>query len=185
VSAAEVSLASCPADVVELAALRSAGEALHKVAASRGTTLPECGAVACGGNGLVLSVRPARWLLLSVPLAPGAAALGWGSAAAGCAAAVDLSSGLVALRLAGPAACEALARGCRLDLAQFAPGRAAATSIAQVSTILAALPSGMLILTPASTAQHLREWLAEAARPFAFALEAELTLTALSGDRNP
>lgn len=181
--APEVTLAPCPADVVELAALRSGEQALRGIAAERGIVLPPCGALAQGGTGLALSVRPARWLLLSEPLAPGLAVKPWASAASGCAAAADLSSGLRALRLAGPAAYEALARGCRLDLAQFAHGRAAATLIAQVSTILAALPSGMLILTPASTAQHLREWLAEAARPFGFALEAELTLTALSGDR--
>jgi len=183
VSAAEVTLSCCAADVVELAALRAREEALRAAAAQRGIALPACGALAVGGTGLALSVRPGRWLLLSEPLAAGAAARQWGSATAGCAAAVDLSSGLAALRLAGPAAHEALARGCRLDLAQFAHGRAAATLIAQVSTLLAALPSGMLILTPTSTAQHLREWLAEAARPFGFALEAEWTVSALSGDR--
>ena len=183
-SAPEVTLASCPVDVVELSALRAREPALRAAAADRGIALPACGAWAAGRACLALSLRPARWLLLSAPLAPGAAAAQWGAAAGACAAAVDLSSGLLALRLAGPAAHEALARGCLLDLAQFAPGRAAATLIAQVSTLLAALPSGMLLLTPTSTAQHLRDWLAEAGRPFGFGLEAELTLTALTGDRN-
>lgn len=182
--AAEVTLASCPADVVELTALRSREDALRAVAAERGLVLPGCGALALSGTGLVLSVRPGRWLLLSEPLAPGLAATRWGTGTTGCAAVADLSSGLATLLVAGPAAHAALARGCRLDLAQFAHGHAAATLIAQVSTILAALPSGMLILTPTSTAQHVREWLAEAARPFGFALEADWTLPALSGDRS-
>jgi hypothetical protein len=43
---------------------------------------------------------------------------------------------------------------------------------------------GMLILTPASTARHFREWLEGAARPFGLAPGAEVSVTALSGDTN-
>jgi hypothetical protein len=35
-----------------------------------------------------------------------------------------------------------------------------------VPVVLAALPRGMLLLTPSSTAQHFAEWLETAARPF-------------------
>jgi sarcosine oxidase gamma subunit len=64
-----------------------------------------------------------------------------------------------------------LARGCRLDLdpVEFPAGHAAATHMAQVSVIIAALPSGIMLLTPATTARHVREWLASTAQPFGFA----------------
>jgi heterotetrameric sarcosine oxidase gamma subunit len=182
VSAPEVTLATCPADIVELAALRHRAAALGAAVARRGLTLPDCGRVVNAAGTMALAVRPTRWLMLSMPEAAASAVTRWSEACAGAAAAVDLSSGLAALHLAGPAAQAVLARGCRLDLECFPVGRAAATIMAQVAVILAALPSGMLLLTPASTARHFREWLASAARPFGFATRADITLTALSGD---
>ena len=180
-----VGLASCLADVVGLAALRGRTHDLHSIASSRGLSLPAPGRSAVAGDTLVLCVHPARWLLLGSPASAGAAPSLWQDLCAGTGAAVELSSGLTALHLTGPDAREALTRGCRLDLDPevFPAGHAAATFIAQVAVILAAVPSGMLILTPASTAQHFREWLAAAARPFGLARRADVTVTDLSGDQ--
>jgi sarcosine oxidase subunit gamma len=102
------------------------------------------------------------------------------------AAAVDLSSALLVLRLAGPNARDALARGCRLDLdpAAFPGGTAAGTLIAQVSAIIAARPSGFLLLTPATTGRHFRDWLSAAARPFGLAPPTNVTVAALSGEHS-
>jgi sarcosine oxidase subunit gamma len=88
------------------------------------------------------------------------------------------------LHLAGPAVSDVLARGCRLDLhpAAFLPGSAAATSMAQVSVTLARLHAGWLLLTPSSTARHLREWLAAAARPFGLLERGNVNVAALSGE---
>jgi heterotetrameric sarcosine oxidase gamma subunit len=179
-----VGLAACLADIVELAALRGRTDDLANIASSRGCTLPAPGRIAVADGTLALCVRPARWLLLSSPASAGASVSLWQDACAGTAAAVDLSSGLSALHLTGPDAREALARGCRLDLDPevFPAGHAAATIMAQVAAILAALPSGMLILTPASTARHLREWLAAAAQAFGVTPRADVTVSALSGD---
>jgi sarcosine oxidase subunit gamma len=131
-----------------------------------------------------LSVRPQRWLLLGAPAAPGANAALWQGVCAGVGAAIDLSSALTALYLAGPAARELLARSCRLDLDPdaFPPGSAAATIMIQVSTILAALPSGLLLLTPATTARHVREWLLATAKPFGVMPSSEMTLSDLSNN---
>jgi sarcosine oxidase gamma subunit len=78
-----------------------------------------------------------------------------------------------------------LARGCRLDLEPtlFPPGRAAATIIAQVPVTLAALASGMLLLTPATTGRHLRHWLAATARPFGLMPVTSVSVATLTGDR--
>ncbi len=142
---------------------------------------------------LVLCVRPDRWLLLSPPAAPAADAApgspqpaessaavvaAWSAATAGVGAAVDLSAGLTALLVRGSAVRDVLARACRLDLhpTVFPVGHAAATQMVQVSVILVALPSGMLLLTPSTTARHVREWLAATAQPFGFAPRAAISL---------
>jgi sarcosine oxidase subunit gamma len=98
-----------------------------------------------------------------------------------------LSSGLAAMHLAGPQVRDVLARACRLDLDPqvFPPGSAAATVMAQVAVILAVLPSGLLLLTPTSTARHLREWLASTAKPFGLVSGADVTVAVLSGDESP
>ena len=182
--AARVQLALCTADVVELAALRGRAAELAQRAAARALALPALGRVRMSPSRLVLSVRPERWLIVGPVASPGASAALWQAAGADAGVAVDLSSALAALQLAGPAAGELLSRGCRLDLDPrvFAVGSAAATQVAQVAVILARLPSGMLLLTPATTAQHLREWLAAAGQPFGLALRADVTVAALCGD---
>jgi sarcosine oxidase subunit gamma len=180
-----VVLGVCRADVVDLATLRNRNHVLRTLATRRGMSLPALGRLVLTGDMLILGVRPERWLLLTSPVAPGVAAATWQEACTGAAAAIDLSCAFAALHLAGPRAREALARGCRLDLDPdvFPAGRVAATIIAQVATILAALSSGILILTPTSTARHFREWLAGAARPFGLAQRAETTVTARTGDQ--
>jgi heterotetrameric sarcosine oxidase gamma subunit len=183
--AIRVRLADCAADIVELAALRSGAGRLGELAAARAAPLAAHGRLALTTNGVILSVRPERWLLLSPPAAPGSVAHFWQDACAGCGAAVDLSAALSALHICGPAVREVLKRGCRLDLDPhlFPCGTAAATVMAQVPVVLAALPSGMLLLTPSTTARHFCEWLAAAATPFGLAPRASVTVALLSGEK--
>ena len=177
--------AAVGADIIELAALRARTQVLKALAARRALSLPACGRSLSVRDTVVLCVRPERWLLLTPPLAPAAALASWRAACAGCGAVVELSSALTALYLSGPAVREGLARGCRLDLHPevFVPGSAAATSMAQVPVILAALPAGWLLLTPSSTARHFREWLATSARAFGLATSAGVTVGNVSGER--
>jgi heterotetrameric sarcosine oxidase gamma subunit len=184
---AGISCARVQADIIELAALRERTQVLKALAARRALPLPPVGWVAAARDTLVLCVRPERWLVLSVPAGAGVSLAGWRAAGAACVAAIELSSGLSALHLAGPAVLEVLARGCRLDLhpTAFVSGSAAATSMAQVQVIIAALPAGWLLLTPSSTAQHLREWLAATAAPFGFTPAGNVTVGFLSGERTP
>ena len=183
---AGVTLAPARADIVELSALRERAHVLKALAARRAMALPPLGRVVAARDTVSLCVRPERWLLLVAPATAGVTATRWQETCTAMAAVTDLSSGLHVLHVAGPRAREALARGCRLDLDPdvFPAGHAAATIIAQVAAILAALPMGMLILTPASTARHFREWLEGTARPFGLAPGAEVSVTALSGDSN-
>ena len=181
-----VQIARCAADVVELMAPGGAPAEVEDLAAGRGVRLAGLGRNASGAAHLSLSVRPARWLLLSPPEAPGNAVARWQEALAPRGAAVDLSSALAAFVVAGPAAREMLARACRLDLERhaFPPGQAAATIMVQVPVTLAALAERMLLLTPATTARHLHEWLGGAARPFGLRIEEEMSVTQLCGARS-
>ena len=180
-----IRLASCAADIVEIAALHGRAPELENIAGARGLDLPVLGRVAVASGQLALGVRPARWLLLAPPAHSGATAARWQAACGRAGAAVDLSSGLAVWRLAGPQVRDALARACRLDLDPqvFPAGSAAATVMAQVAVILAVLPSGLLLLTPTSTARHLREWLSSTAKPFGLVSEADVTVGGLSGDQ--
>lgn len=183
--AAGVRLRCGALDIVQIAARRGRANQLERIARGRAVQLPALGRVALGADQLALCVRPERWLLLSAPASPGATARVWHMAGAGAGTAVDLSSGVAALHLAGAAASEVLLRGCRLDLdaEAFPVGAAAATLIAQVSMILAALPSGVLLLTPSSTARHVRAWLSGVARPFGLVPQTGFTIAELSGDQ--
>lgn len=184
---AGIACAAVGADIIELAALSERFQVLKALAARRGLSLPACGRSLAVRDTLVLCVRPERWLLLTPPAAPAAALANWREATAGCAIVVELSSALKALRLSGPQVTEALARGCRLDLhpGVFPAGSAAATQMAQVPVILAALSRGWLLLTPSTTARHFGEWLAASAAPFGFATAANVTVATLFGERSP
>ena len=177
------SLGRCCVDIVDVAAYRGRAQQLSDAARAHGVTLPTFGRIAAGHSRLTLCVRPERWLLLTPPAAAGAAAADWQRHCAGAGAAVDLSSGLAVLYLEGPAMREMLARGCRLDLdpAMFPRGHAAATIVAQVSIILAALGPGLMLLTPATTAMHLNEWLESAARGFGPLAHTNLSMADLIG----
>jgi sarcosine oxidase, subunit gamma len=179
-----VRIAECPADLVELAAFRGRASALAALALARGTSLPEYGRLRCGADGLIVAVRPERWLLFAPPAAPGALAKSWQAACAGCAAVVDHSAALRAFFVTGAAARESLKRGCRLDHHPrvFPADTAAATIVAQVPLIVGALGSGLLLLAPASTARHFREWLTAAARPFGLDSLGGVTVALLSAE---
>jgi heterotetrameric sarcosine oxidase gamma subunit len=175
-------LTGCDCDVIELSTYTlAAADARRRVA---GVELPAFGQVSRGAGHLALSVRPGRWLLLTTSAAPGLTAARWAAACAGQGAVVDLSSALAVLVLAGAKAREMLARGCRLDLApaEFRSGQAAATIMAQVAVTLVALPDCLLLLTPASTAQHLREWLTATAAPFGLMRVPAVTFSDVCGE---
>jgi heterotetrameric sarcosine oxidase gamma subunit len=157
-------------EVIEIAALRGGIAAARDFGSGCGEVLPEFGRIAISPAHLALCVRPGRWLLLDPRPPPlrGSRAARWREGCAGSAAVTELSSALAAFSVSGGGHREMLARGCRLDLDPqvFAPGSAAATVMAQVPVILAALSQAMLLLTPASTARHFREWLEVTSQPF-------------------
>jgi heterotetrameric sarcosine oxidase gamma subunit len=185
VSAPDLALATLPADILEIAAFAGAAPELVRRGGEAGWALPPPGRVSAAPAALSLAVRPERWLIvLAASRAAGTSAMRWQGLLGTSGAVVELSAGLAAFFLAGAPAREVLKRGCRLDLDPevFTEGSAAATQMAQVAVTLAALPGGLLLLTPASTARHLREWLMHAGRAFGIAAVSDVTVAALSGD---
>ena len=178
-----IALRSCAVDIVELAPLRGRAAEMQRLIEARGARLPPVGHVAATADRWVLCVRPGRWLLLESRGEPGVSAARWEIDCAAIATAVDLTSAFCVLDVAGPAAREVLARGCRLNLdpAGLPAGRAARTLMAQVPVILAVRASGIVLLTPATTARHFSEWLAATARPFGLVPRAELATFDLLG----
>jgi heterotetrameric sarcosine oxidase gamma subunit len=179
---APTTLAACAADIIELSAyIEGAAQSRRRVA---GVELPPCGRASRTTEQLVVSTRPGRWLLLGPPGTPGASAERWRRACAGQAAVVELSSALSVLYLAGAQPRALLSRGCRLDLAPhvFRTGDAATSIMAQVAVSFVALPQGVLLLTPSSTAQHLVEWLGLLADAFNLVAAPRASLLELCGE---
>jgi sarcosine oxidase subunit gamma len=176
-----VALSTCPADIIELAAFRTRAAGLGRLADEQSIPLPGPGAVRARSGRLVVCVRPGRWLLLGPRASPGASSAYWQEASGGRCAVVDLSAALAAFQLAGTALEVMLARGCRLDLeaSAFPAGCAAATIMVQVPVILARLTSGMLLLTPATTARHLHEWLVTTSQAFGLTLARDAAVSKL------
>ena len=162
-----VQLSDYRSDVIEIAAHARVAFGKSRASPQRAASaLPGFGRVVATGRWLTMSVRPERWLVLQAATPAGARAAQWHTACAGVGTAVDLSSALAVLHLAGPMARELLARSCRVDLHESAlpTGRAVATVMAQAAVVIAAIPSGLLLLTPSTTARHFREWLFGSAR---------------------
>ena len=182
-----VRIGQCALDILELCAARGRVDEFAAFARDRGMELPGTGRVVIGTERLILCVRPGRWLILTPPTIKisGDVITGWRPAGAALGAAVDLSAGYEVLLLKGRRSVEVLARGCRLDLDPqvFPQGRAAATIMAQVPAMLASLPAGMLLLTPATTARHFTEWLGAAAQAFGLMPQSAISMADLCRSR--
>src|SRR5579871_1782673 len=151
------SVSACLFAAIELASLRGRADSLLALAAARGVRLPPLGRIEACAGGVVLGVRPERWLLLLARSGAERQLEAWAAAAA---AVIDLSSALAGFRLSSVHRGDTLHRlGCRLDLDRFEPGTAAATTIAQTATIVARYGQDWLLLCAASYGAHLGHWL--------------------------
>lgn len=92
------------------------------------------------------------------------------------AAAVDLSGGELLIRIGGPQARTALAKGCTLDLHPrvFTAGQCARTRLAQADVLLWPQPDAIDLLTARSLAEYVWLWLEEAAAEYGFAVHEAL-----------
>ena len=132
--------------------------------------VPGPGHAATGGDVTAIWVQPGQWVLSAPRAGEGALAARAAAAFVGLAAIADQSHGRTTIRLSGPAAREALARGCRLDLHPrvFGPGRAASTLIAQINCLIHQTDAapGFDLTVFSTLAEPFLHWLLEAAAPY-------------------
>jgi sarcosine oxidase subunit gamma len=136
-----------------------------------GTGLPErCGSVTSSGPHSALWLGPDEWLVVTEAdggeLAEGLrTALGSDPGSV-----VDVSANRTTLELSGPAAREALEKGCVVDLhpRSFGPGTAVATTLGPVPVLLWQTGATTYRVLPrASFADYVARWLLDAMAEFA------------------
>ncbi|WP_100501801.1 sarcosine oxidase subunit gamma [Geodermatophilus chilensis] len=135
-----------------------------------GAALPEaCGQVTSSGPHSALWLGPDEWLVVS-EADPGALAADLRDALAGDrGAVVDVSANRTVLELSGPAAREALEKGCPVDLhpRSFGPGRAVATTLGPVPVLLWQTGGTTYRVLPRSSfADYVARWLLDAATEY-------------------
>lgn len=157
-----ITLRGDPADRAFMAAV---GQALDMVLPTDPNTS------ASAGQATALWLGPNEWLLTTDAGVATELLDRIHDALAGVAGAVvDVGNASTVIGLAGPRACDLLAKGCSLDLhpTAFAPGRVAQTLIAQADVILHRIDDGATeaafdIHVRRSFAEYLWQWLADAA----------------------
>lgn len=137
------------------------------VADALGAALPGPNAVVRAGELAALWLGPDEWLLVAPDGGQAALRARLAPALEGThATVVDVSAQRAVIELAGTAARDVLAKGCRLDLhpRAFGPGRCAQTALARTGVILwqRSDDPAYWLLIRASFAEYLAEWLLDA-----------------------
>ncbi|WP_328869354.1 sarcosine oxidase subunit gamma [Streptomyces sp. NBC_00287] len=142
-----------------------ASEAADRMEKALGASLPrQCGRTTAAGPRTVLWLGPDEWLVL----AEGASVASELKEALGAdpGSVVDVSANRTTLELTGPAARQALEKGCPLDLhpRAFGPGRAVSTTVGPVAVLLWQVDDvpTYRLLPRSSFADYLARWLIDA-----------------------
>ena len=167
-----------PRDDLGLATVMARNGALAELArllsASYGIDLPARPVVAGGGALSLVWAGPEQWLAVSHDRS---IARRLADELAGLASVADQSDGRAVLRIGGPRARAALAKGCPLDLhpRAFGPGDTAVTAIAHVGVQLWQLDDAPTyeLAVPRSMAKSFWTWLSASAAEFGLALAGE------------
>ena len=147
------------------------GPAAPLVEQALATALPTGNAAVRSGDVDVFWLGPDEWLVVTAATTP-AELQGRIQAAVGSpdVVIIDLSAHRTTIELSGERARDVLAKGCSLDLHEFAPGRCAQTLLARAPVLL--VPRGgedptYWLLVRASFATYLADWLLDAAAEYA------------------
>ena len=147
-----------------------AAEFFARVEARYGLSPPRRPGRAASGGAAFLGVGPNRWLAASETGAGFADELE--AALEGVASVIALSDGLAVLRIAGPRAREAFAKGLPIDLdpGVFAVGDVASSLLAHIAvTVWRTDETGYEVAIPRSFAGDFWHWLAQSAAEFGLA----------------
>ncbi len=132
--------------------------------------LPMTPRISEGGRPTFIWAGPERWLVASPVFAPDDLVASLRACADASAAICDQSDGRILVRVSGPSARGALARGFPIDLhpSVFKPGDTAITTVAHITCQIWQIDDTPTyeIAVPASFAASFRRWLAGAAAGF-------------------
>ncbi|MBL8689364.1 MAG: hypothetical protein JNL04_09700 [Rhodospirillaceae bacterium] len=163
-----VTLAERKVDIVQVMAGRGGDAA---AASAVGSVLPGPGKAEIAGSSMTVWIQPSGWLVIRPRAEEGALARTLASAAGDSVAVVDQGHGRSVLRLSGPKAGDALAKGSRVDLhaRAFPPGSAATTSIDHMTvTIVKVDASTFDLVLPGNFSEAFVDWLRMAAAEFGY-----------------
>ncbi len=157
--------------IVQLQARKGQEPALATAIVSAfGLTLPPPGQASSADSTTAVWIQPGSWLVLAPFTARGDLARRLAGGVAGLASVTDQTFGKAVLRLSGERARDVLAKGCRVDLhpRAFGPGRAAATTIAQIGCVLVQADEAPTfdLVVPSTLAEAFLEWLEASAAEF-------------------
>jgi sarcosine oxidase subunit gamma len=149
-------------------------DAARRVEDALGARSPGANAVAPASLGAVLWLGPDELLVVAGDgEAPGVVALLTEALGGDPGSVVDVSAARAGVDLAGPRAADVLAKGCSIDLhpRAFPPGRCAQTLLARANVVVWHLgeplrDGGYRVLTGASFAGYLADWLVDAAAEY-------------------
>lgn len=169
---AGVTISERSVDFVTIAARRNRAKELDDALQRLlGLGLPEAGGSATAGDVSILWTAPATALAIGPQ---GSLALLAEKIPRDIAAVVDQSGGFCLLRVAGPKARAALAKGCRIDLhpSAFGPDDVARTIIAQTPTIIRQVDDAPTydMIAPRTLARSFADFMIRAAEEFGVAI---------------
>jgi sarcosine oxidase subunit gamma len=149
--------------------------AARRIADALGTSLPAANAVAPATRGAVLWLGPDELLVVGRDGdAPDVVAQLTAGLAGEAGSVVDVSAARVGVEVTGARARDVLEKGCPVDLhpAAFPAGRCAQTLLARANVVVWHLGEGLYdggfrVLTGASFAGYLADWLIDASAEFA------------------
>ena len=127
-------------------------------------------------NGFALiGTAPGQWLAVAEDTSALALLAKLAAALKGLATIVDQSDGKAVLRISGPRARDALAKGCSLDLHPrvFKPGNAATTAVALIDCVIWQVDETPTydLAVPTSYAESFWSWLAASAGEYGYTVE--------------
>jgi len=155
--------------------VRSGSAEAARAGDALGTVLPAANAVAPATGGAVVWLGPDELLVVGRDGDAGdLVAQLTAACAGGRSSVVDVSAARAGVDVAGERARDVLAKGCSIDLHPrvFTPGRCAQTLLARANVIVWHLgenlyDGGFRVLTGASFADYLADWLTDAAAEYA------------------
>ncbi|WP_409473964.1 sarcosine oxidase subunit gamma [Streptomyces sp. HC307] len=144
-----------------------ASEAADRIEKTLGAPLPRQGGhITASGPHTVLWLGPDEWLVLSQTEAAAVTAELREALGGDPGSVVDVSANRTTLELSGPAARQALEKGCPLDLhpRAFGPGKAVSTTVGPVAVLLWQVDDTPTyrLFPRSSFADHLARWLIDA-----------------------